>query len=105
VFCLLGQLTFITKEKVSGLSQLCAELGFGRLPSKLSAFRDFPSLNDSADAEARRRISALEEGDSQQEQRLAALEVKQSQVAQLPAEPIVAGPKPMVVHSSRSRMS
>jgi uncharacterized coiled-coil protein SlyX len=54
--------------------------------SKLLAFRDSPSFKDSADAEARRRISTLEEQNSQQERRLAALGAKQSQVAQLPAE-------------------
>jgi hypothetical protein len=76
----------ITNENVSGLSQLCAEFGFRNLSSKLSAFRDFPLFRDSADAEARSRISALEEGASQQERQLAALKANQSQVAQLPAE-------------------
>jgi chromosome segregation ATPase len=56
------------------------------LSSKLSAFRPSPSFKNSADAEARSRISALEEGDLQQERWLAALEAKQSQLAQLPAK-------------------
>jgi uncharacterized coiled-coil protein SlyX len=43
-------------------------------------------FKDSADAEARSRISALEEGDSQQERRLEAVEAKLSQLAELPAE-------------------
>jgi flagellar motility protein MotE (MotC chaperone) len=73
----------ITNEKVSGLSQLCEEFGFRSLSSKLSAFRDFPSFRDSADAEARSRISALEKRDSQRERRLAALEAKLPQLAQL----------------------
>jgi hypothetical protein len=55
-----------TNENISGLSRLYDEFGFRSLSSKLSAFRDSPSFKDSADAEARNRISALEEGDSQQ---------------------------------------
>jgi hypothetical protein len=43
----------ITNENVSGLSQLCAQFGFGSLSSKLSAFRSSPSFRHSADAEAR----------------------------------------------------
>jgi hypothetical protein len=76
----------ITNENVSGLSRLCEEFGLWSLSSKLSVFRDSPSFKDSADAGARSRISALEEGDSQQERRLAALGAKLSQVAQLPVE-------------------
>jgi hypothetical protein len=76
----------ITSENFSGLSHLCAVFGFWSLSSKLSAFRDSPSFKDSADEEARSRISALEERDSQQERLPAAVEAKLSQVAQLPAE-------------------
>jgi uncharacterized coiled-coil protein SlyX len=76
----------ITNKNVSGLPQLCAEVGFQSLSSKLSAFRDFPPFKDSADAEARSRISVLEERNSQQEWRLAALETKLSLLAHLPAE-------------------
>jgi chromosome segregation ATPase len=71
----------ITSENFSGLSHLCEEFGFRSLSTKLSAFRDSPAFKDAADAEARGRISALEERDSQQERRLAALEAKQLQLA------------------------
>jgi hypothetical protein len=76
----------ITSENVSGLSQLCEEFGFWRLSTKLSAFRDSPSFKNTADAEARSRISALEERNLQQERWLAALEAKQLELAQLPAD-------------------
>jgi hypothetical protein len=51
----------VTNEHISSISQLCAEFGFHSFSSRLSAFRDSSACTDSADAEARSRISALEE--------------------------------------------
>jgi hypothetical protein len=59
----------VMNENVSGLSQPCEEFGFRSLSSKHSPFHDIHSFKDSADAEARSQISALEERDAQQEWR------------------------------------
>jgi uncharacterized coiled-coil protein SlyX len=76
----------VTNENVSGMAQLCNEFGFQSLSSKLSAFRNSITYKDSADAEARSRISALEERVSQQERRIAALEADLSRVARVGPE-------------------
>jgi hypothetical protein len=65
-------------ENVSSLSPLCEEFHLQSLSSKFSAFRESFTFKNLADAEARSRISALEEGRSQQ--KLAMLETRQLQV-------------------------
>jgi hypothetical protein len=51
----------VTNQNVSSLAQLCGEFGFRSLSLKLSAFRSSRSCADSVDAEARSRISGLDE--------------------------------------------
>jgi hypothetical protein len=72
----------VMNQNVSSLAQLCGEFGFRSLSSKLSAFRSSRSCTDSADAEARSRISGLEERVWRPERRLASLETKLSPLAQ-----------------------
>jgi uncharacterized coiled-coil protein SlyX len=73
----------VTNQNVSGLSQLCNEFGFQRLLSKISSFRASPEFKDSADAEARSRILALEERVLQQEETLEAIAAEVSRLAQV----------------------
>jgi hypothetical protein len=76
----------VINQNVSELWQLYADFGFRSLFSMLSSFRSSSSFRNSANAEARSRISALEERVLQQKRRLVLLEAEQSRFAELPAE-------------------
>jgi hypothetical protein len=75
-----GEAVKVTNQNFSSLTQLCDKFGFQTLSSKVSAFRNSPEFKDSADDEARSKISGLEERVSQQERRIAALEADMSQM-------------------------
>jgi hypothetical protein len=71
-----GTAVTIKNNNFRGLSQLCAEFGFGDLAAQLSQFRDSGDLKEEGtreDSEARKRLSALEERMQQRNKEIAAL--------------------------------
>jgi chromosome segregation ATPase len=71
----------ITATNLTKLDRLCEELGFSELAAKLSEFRPLIGFKEADDADARRRIAALEEKANQHSHIIAMLQGKVAQLS------------------------
>jgi hypothetical protein len=97
VSALEGNAVKITNDNFKGLSALCNEFLFADLAAVLSQFRDLDDLNEAdtiKNSEARRHLSAFEEGMQQHDHEIASLHCKllrQSQAQESATEGVLGG--------------
>jgi hypothetical protein len=71
----------ITDTNFTELDRLCKEFGFSELAAKLSEFRPSMNFKETEDADARRRIAALEEKSNQHSHVIVMLQDKVTQLS------------------------